>query len=524
MNNQPIQNSLIDIAVALSSETNINRLLEMIVEIAKAITHADGGTLYKIHDGNITMELVYSTSLGLKLGGLSPLPADLPRIPLYWQDGSPNLKNVVSYCFHNNKTINIEDAYSNQLFDFSGTKQFDQQNGYHSQAFLAVPMKNHENDIIGILQLINPIDANSQAITRFSEADQQITEALASLAAIALTKQALVSNLETLFESLVELIAAAIDNKSPYTAGHCRRVPELTMMLAEAAHQTDHGYLKDFTMTEADRYELKIAGWLHDCGKITTPEYVIDKATKLETIFDRIALVETRFEVLKRDQEISLLKAKLAALAAGEKPADDLDDRYQQNLVKMAEDLAFIRTANIGGEFMTPADQARISAMQQSKWLLNNEQQPLLTDNEVYNLNIAKGTLTNEERKVINQHIDTTIAMLEKIAFPKHLKNVPEYAGGHHEKMDGSGYPRKLKRDDMSIQARVMAIADIFEALTAKDRPYKKAKTLSESLAILETMKNTQHIDPDIYDAFMEHKIYRKYAEMFLDDFQIDVD
>ncbi len=527
MNNQNINDQLeqlISIGISLSSEMNTDLLLEMILQGAKQISNADGGTLYRIYGNAIKMEIVHSDSLGIKLGGSSGTPINMPDIPLFFDDGSPNLQNVVSFSIHNNKTINIVDAYNDQDFDFSGTKAFDRQNNYHSKSFLAVPMKNHEGDIIGILQLINSIDKENHGVTGFDDISQHITEALASQAAIVLTKQRLIADLENLFESLIQLIATAIDDKSPHTGGHCRRVPELTMMLAEAAHNTQQGYLKDFAMTDADRYELKIAGWLHDCGKITTPESVIDKSTKLQTIYDRIGLIETRFEVLKRDQEIAMLKQQMLAFQNGEKPDAGIEQRYLEAVAEIDEDLAFIRQSNTGGEFMSPEDQNRISSFGQKTWCLNGEQLPLLSENEIYNLNIARGTLTAEERGIINHHIVATIAMLEKITFPKHLKNVPEYAGGHHEKMDGTGYPKGLRREDMSIQARAMAIADIFEALTAKDRPYKLGKKLSEALAILKKMKETHHIDPDLYDAFINQKVYKRYAEQFLDDYQIDVD
>lgn len=525
MNNRDINSQLeqlVDIGVSLSSEMDTGVLLDRIVAGARQISHADGGTLYRIYDDKIRMEIVQSDSLGIRLGGCSGVPVNMPDIPLYLEDGSPNLSNVVSCSIHSNKTINVVDAYHDQGFDFSGTKAFDEKNGYHSQSFLAVPMKSHEGDIIGILQLINCQDKDTNTVTGFDSVSQHITEALASQAAIVLTKQRLIADLENLFESIIELVATAIDNKSPYTGGHCRRVPELTMMLAEAAHNTDTGYLQTFKMSDADRYELKIAGWLHDCGKITTPEFVLDKATKLETVFDRIHLIETRFEVLKRDLEIAKLKRELA-LAKGEPVAQDAPD-YAAALAKLDADLAFIRQANTGGEFMSPDDQARISAFKTQTWSLQGQALPLLSDDEIYNLNIARGTLTAEERGIINHHIVATIAMLEKIIFPKHLQNVPEYAGGHHEKMDGTGYPKGLRREEMSIQARTMAIADIFEALTAKDRPYKVGKKLSEALAILKKMKETNHIDPDLYDAFIAHKVYKRYAERFLEAYQNDVD
>jgi response regulator RpfG family c-di-GMP phosphodiesterase len=295
-------------------------------------------------------------------------------------------------------------------------------------------------------------------------------------------------------------------------------------MLAKAASDTDHGYLRNFKLSEADHYELTIASWLHDCGKIITPEYVIDKATKLEAIFDRIHLVETRFEILKRDQEIALLKQQLAEMKNRKIPSPELVQTYQANIAQLDDDLAFVHECNAGGEAMSDDHIARLESLRQLTWSSNKIPVPLLSDEEVHNLSIFRGTLTAEERKIINNHINVTIAMLETIKFPKHLQNVVEYAGGHHERMDGKGYPKGLKREQMSIPARVMAIADVFEALTARDRPYKSGKKLSDALSILQKMKEDEHIDPDLYDAFIEHKIYRKYAEKFLDAYQIDVD
>lgn len=511
---------LINIGIAVSTENEVNKVLDMIVRGARSLSNADGGTLYLVHDNAIEMAIVQSSSLNISLGGISGNSIQMPNIPLYLCDGSLNLANVVSCVYHTNQTINIGDAYNDAKFDFSGTKIFDQQNNYHSQSFLAIPMRNHEGDTIGILELINAIDPNSGEIIIFDEFTQRYTETLTSLAATVLTKQHLIADLEKMFETLIQLIATAIDEASPYTGGHCRRLPELTMLIAEAAHKTEQGYLKDFYMTDKDRYELKIAGWLHDCGKITTPIYVIDKATKLETIFDRIALVDARFELLKRDAEIALLKQIIAFPEQRER----LELEYQEQLAKLEVEQAFIQQANKGSEYMTAEDQQRINALSRIPLRYSTYEGTLLTENEVYNLNIVRGTLTAEERKVINQHIVTTISMLNTIPFPKHLKNVPEYACGHHERMDGKGYPNGLTREQMSIQARTMAIADIFEALTAKDRPYKEPKKLSEALSILKKMKDDQHIDPDIYDAFITHKVYLTYAKQFLDSHQIDVD
>lgn len=514
---------LTDISIALSSERDTSKLLEKILRGARTITNADGGSLFLVHDDVIVAEIFQSDSLGIFFNDCTCNFLDKPTVPLYLPDGEPNLHNVVSYSFHKDKTVNIHDAYDTAHFDFSGTKVFDKKNNYRSKSFLAIPLKDHQGETIGVLQLINALEPKTKHIIDFDPISQRLIEALASQAATVLTKQKLITDLENMFESLVKLVATAIDEKSPYTAGHCRRVPELTMLLAEAAHNTQHGYLKAFKLTDADRYELQIASWLHDCGKIISPEYVIDKATKLETIFDRIHLLETRFEILKRDKEIALLKQQLANSQGHSELTAERQTQLANDIAELNEEFAFLKHCNIGGEFMTEADKQRLEELKNIPWTLNNQAMTLLNDNEFYNLNIPRGTLTAEERKIINHHIEATISMLEAIKFPKHLQKVTEYAGGHHERMDGKGYPKGLMREQMSIPARVMAIADIFEALTAKDRPYKKGKKLSEALAILQKMKDDQHIDPDLYDAFMEQKVYKVYAEQFLDTQQIDV-
>jgi hypothetical protein len=283
------------------------------------------------------------------------------------------------------------------------------------------------------------------------------------------------------------------------------------MMLAEAVNETRDGPLKDFSMSEKDRYELKIAGLLHDCGKVTTPVHVVDKATKLETIFDRIQLIDTRFEVLKRDLELEAARGHL-------------DEKQLRDRLRLIEDdRRFLHACNIGGERMRDEDVARVRSIAQYRWRdMSGHEADFLTAEEVKNLTIRAGTLTDDERKIINHHIVATIKMLEALPWPKHLTKVPEYAGGHHERMDGKGYPRGLTREQMSVQARCMGIADIFEALTAKDRPYKKGKTLSESLEILGRMKLNNHVDPDLFDVFVRRRVYRRYAEKFLDPEQID--
>ncbi len=505
-------NDLNAIGAALSSERDINRLLENILNAARKITNADAGTLYLVDAEKqvLTFEILHNDSLNIRMGGTSGNPIPFYPIALY-HDGEPNLAMVVSYSVLRGETVNIPDAYIAEGFDFSGTKKFDAKTGYHSRSFLAVPMRNHEHEIIGVLQLINALDAKTGEVKQFSKDDQQLLESLASQAAIALSNRRLIQQLEELFESLINLINTAIDDKSPYTGGHCARVPALTMMLAEAANRSKPGALKDFNLTDKDRYELKIAGLLHDCGKITTPVHVVDKSTKLQTIFDRIHLIDTRFEVLKRDAEIAMLK--------GERNAAE----YAAYISQLDDDREFLRLCNIGSEKMQDADVERVQQIARYQWRnVRGEQADFLTAEEVENLTIRAGTLTAAEREIINHHINVTIKMLEALPWPNHLKHVPEYAGGHHERMDGKGYPKGLTREQMSIQARVMGIADIFEALTAKDRPYKEGKTLTESLAILGKFKENGHIDPDLFDVFIREKVYLAYARQFLKPEQID--
>jgi HD-GYP domain-containing protein (c-di-GMP phosphodiesterase class II) len=499
------------IGASLSAERDINRLLEAILTAAKTITRADGGTLYRVADDKtLRFEIVRTSSLKFYLGGTTGNPIPFYPIQLY-KDGKPNNSMVAAYAAITGKTVNIADAYTAEGFDFSGTRAFDSKTGYRSKSFLTVPMKNHEGEAIGVLQLLNAQDPQTGEVMAFSSSDQRLAESLASQAAVALTNRLLINQLEQLFESFINLINTAIDEKSPYTGGHCQRVPTLTMLLAEAVNETKHGALSDFHMSEKDRYELKIAGLLHDCGKVTTPVHVVDKATKLETIFDRIQLIDTRFEVLKRDLEIEALKGGLDA-----KPLRD-------RLRLLEDDRRFLHACNIGGERMRDEDVERVRRIAQYRWRdTSGHDADFLTAEEVKNLTIRAGTLTEDERKVINHHIVATIKMLEALPWPKHLTNVPEYAGGHHERMDGKGYPKGLTREQMSVQARCMGIADIFEALTAKDRPYKKGKTLSESLEILGRMKLNQHVDPDLFDVFVRRKVYLRYAEKFLDPEQID--
>ena len=513
---------LINIGISLSAEKDMDRLLETILINAQTLTCADGGTLYLLkEDDQLHFEIMRTRSLDIALGGSTQQAIELASIPLHDDSGQPNNQTVAAFAALTGKTVNIEDAYFVSGFNFEGTKAYDKRLGYRSKSFLTLPMKNHENRIIGVLQLINATDPDSNEVIAFSPDSQLLAESLASQAAVALTNHQLLEDLRILLERFIEVIAGAIDEKSPYTGGHCRRVPEIAMLLAQAVHNTDEGPYAKLKFSDQEMYELKIAALMHDCGKITTPIHVVDKATKLETIYDRINLVEYRIALLKRDAESNLVQE--LAHCMDDKKCQLLRKEFDELQAALDDELAFLRHANIGGEFMTEEAQQRVRDIGKREFRdVNGEIQPLLTENEIYNLTIPKGTLTPEERHVINFHMQSTINMLEKLPFPRHLKNVPEIAGGHHETMDGKGYPRGLTRDEMSVQARIMGIADVFEALTAADRPYKKAMPISVALKILGNMKLDSHIDPDLFDVFVHEQVYEGYAKDFLDEAQRD--
>jgi HD-GYP domain-containing protein (c-di-GMP phosphodiesterase class II) len=512
-----------DIGVSLSGERNLDLLLEKILVAAMSITSADGGTLYTVSEDrqHLQFRIVRTLSMGIAFGGSSsaPLPASFRDLPLYMDDGSPNDHMVAAHAVLSGATVNIPDAYTAESFDFSGTMRFDQATGYRSRSFLTVPMRDHEGTIIGVLQLINATDPAGGAVHPFSRADQRLAESLSSQAAIALTNRRLIAQLEHLFEAFIKLIDTAIDEKSAYTGGHCERVPELTMMLAEAASAETDGPLADFRLTDKDRYELRMAALLHDCGKVTTPVHVVDKATKLQTLFDRIELVATRMQVVRRDAEIAALREVVAG-----RPRDEAMAELRERLDRMDQDLAFLQRVNRGGEGLADADVQRIRDIASGyRWVgPDGREQAFLSDDELENLSIRAGTLTMKEREVINHHIVSTIQMLQSLPWPRHLANVPEYAGGHHERMDGRGYPRGLTREQMSVQARIMGIADIFEALTAGDRPYKPAMKLSQAIGIMDRFRDSGHIDPDLYEVFVREGIPQRYAGRFLDPAQID--
>jgi HD-GYP domain-containing protein (c-di-GMP phosphodiesterase class II) len=513
---------LAQIGVALSAEKNLDRLLERIVDEARFFTHADGGTLYIMTEDETALNfaIVQTDSLNIRMGGTSG-KINWPPVQLKNSEGAFNFTNVSAYAALCGTVVNISDVYHAAGFNFEGTRQFDLKTGYRSQSMLVVPMRNHENNIIGVLQLLNARDPATGTVIPFSFENQTMTESLASQAAIVLTNHQLIHELEILLDSFIRSIASAIDEKSPYTGGHVRRVAELTMTIAHGINDAKEGPYAEVSFNETQLKELRLAAWLHDVGKIATPEHVVDKAAKLETVFNRVELLKMRFELIRRDHGVvSNTGAFQDGKWISENAATEGNEDFLSNL---EEDYKFLVRDNDGIEVMGDAQIERLMRIAQRKYFLEGEWHSLLNENELANLSIKQGTLTNEERKIINNHACVTYKMLSQLPFPRSLRHVAEYAAAHHERINGTGYPHGLKGEQIPLQSRILALADIFEALTAKDRPYKKPINLSQALKIIGFMVKDGHLDAELFDFFLQERLYRDYALKELSPQQMDL-
>jgi len=545
---------LVELGIALSASQGREELNQKILMAARNFTNADGGSLYLVNreESELHFRIMVNDTLETFFVSGRESEKPFPPLQLYDSQGRPNYANIATYVALTGKAINIDDAYSAEGFDFTGTRAFDAKTGYRSKSFLTVPLKNTSGVVIGVLQLINARDDAGNVIS-FDPAIEPIINALASQAAVAIENSRLLVAQRDLMESFVRVLGHAIDAKSPHTAGHCSRVPIIARMLAQAAVDDRDGTFSNFYLTDMEWYELDLSAWLHDCGKIVTPDHVMEKATKLETIHNRIHEVRTRFEVLRRDAEIEMLKRKLD----GEAP-DQCESDFAKRVSELETQFALVADANIGDAELDTDAIFALHDIGEQKWtryfdrtiglswaeherLSDSElaelrepgMESLLMDREfdiydgfnrgeVYNLSIPSGTLTSEERQVINDHVVITQDMLAQLPYPKELQRIPEIAGNHHEKMDGSGYPRGLTGEDMGILEKVMVIADIFEALTAVDRPYKRPKTLSECISILADMRDKGQIDSDLFELFLTSGMYQEYGRKYLREDQCD--
>lgn len=551
----------LDISGALSAERDFDTLLDRILSETIAVAGASGGAVHLLTPDGGELRPVATRLLGEATPGAGRTwdlrDTDSVAAPVRAVQADATIETDLRW----DDPRHLQ-AYETLFVRLSAARM----------RLLSLPLKNRQDETIGTLTLSFPLPASGPT-EPLGAARVAFVRALSGTAALAIDNHLLLNARKALLESFIQLVAGAIDAKSPYTGGHCQRVPELARLLAQAACDATEGPFAGFTMTPDEWEALHIAAWLHDCGKVTTPEFVVDKATKLETLYNRVHEIRTRFEVLKRDVLIERLQARLGADGAAHAQAE-----AQPALAGLDADFAFVARCNQGGEYLSPEDQARLRQIGARTWrrtlddslglsadearrlqrprpalpalerLLSDRPEHLIPrpaedrlprDNrwgirlpqpehlyhrgELHNLLVSRGTLSDEERYKINEHIVQTLKMLSELPFPRHLRQVPEIAAGHHERMDGRGYPRGLTGEQMSVQARMMAIADVFEALTADDRPYKPGKPLSEALTILQRMAAEGHLDPELHALFLRSGACLAYARRFMPAAQIDV-
>lgn len=516
---------LASIGKAMSTEHNLSRVLELILRLARRVTKADAGTLYLLTDDNreLAFHVLHNDTLSSYMGGTSNNEVTLPNVNLYSNE-APNHANVSAFVALTNQTVNIPDVYEADGFNFEGAKVFDNMTKYRSQSMLVIPMCDHEGHIIGVLQLINSKNDDNETVP-FNEDVVELSESLASQAAVMLTQKNLIDTLKNLFESFIKAIATAIEEKSKYTGGHIERVAELTLKIAEEINRNKNGRFADIYFSPEEMDELRIAAWMHDTGKVTTSQHIVDKSMKLEGIFDKIELVNTRWQAitLSKQLEAEQAKVKLKGGANKSKAIQQINAKLDTELATLNDEFKFIKEINEGGEFMSEAKIERLKDIAQKSYQINDEVFQYLSDDEVENLSILKGTLTHGEREVVENHAHMTKKILQSLPWPRNLSNVAEIAGAHHEKMNGTGYPEGLEGNKISLQSRIMAVSDIFEALSAPDRPYKKPMTVSQAVKILGFMVKDNHLDNDIVEILLNSKLIEEYSSKYLSKSQYDL-
>jgi HD-GYP domain-containing protein (c-di-GMP phosphodiesterase class II)/ribonuclease BN (tRNA processing enzyme) len=503
-----------DASMSLSNENNIDRLLQLILTKAKNLTHSDGGTLYLLNSDKKYLEfkVIQNDSLKIMMGGDSGRQISWDPLPLYTSVGAENMHMAAVAAVFEDRVINIADVYNAKTYDFSGTRKFDEHTGYRSKSMLILPLKNHENSITGVLQLINKTDRCGNVIP-FDHHDENIAMILATQAAIVLTKQQFIDDMEKLFESFLQAINVAIESKSKYTAGHIQKMVAITEMIIDAIN-ADTECFREVSFDDDRKKETILAAMMHDVGKIVIPEYVVDKATKLQTIYDRIESVRLKAEIRRHEAETASLQRHCNLHEISD--ILEKDREYLHTIRKIEEELDLVKWLNHTRDYIDEEKLVLLKEISKNKIRFEKRNINWLNGDEVKNLSIKKGTLTDEERNIINSHAYVGMKMLEKVSFPKKYSRIPEIASAHHEKLDGSGYPLGLKGDEISLESRILAIADIFEALTAADRPYKSSKSVDETMKILETMAEEGALDKKIVGFMRSSGLFREIEKKIL--------
>lgn len=493
------------VGIALSTVAELDDLFTIVLDEAIAFSGADAGSIYRVSDDGrfLDFQIVCTLSRGLHLSR-----ADIrqwPSVALYIEDREPNLRNFVSYVYHTGQPLALADVYDQDVFDNSGTRKYDEANHYRSRSMVGIPLKNHENTVLGVIQLINAQDASGRIVS-FTPDQVTVISSLASQAAIALSNRKLINDLEELLRQFIRVIARAIDRKSKYTGNHIARVAALTEMIASQI-QENNALFGQITLSPAEMEELSIASWMHDLGKIVTPAEIMDKATKLEGLWDRLELVKSRFDTV---EAILLMQLERPNLTSQQSSI------LKSGLQQLSADREFLSSINRGDFCMTDDDIVRIDEITSRKYRAGEREYCLLTPAEADCLKIRSGTLSGDDIHKMREHALITHEMLQQLSFPRKYSRVPEYAAAHHEKLNGSGYPFHKQAAELNLQARILAMADIFESLTASDRPYKKANTLHEALVILAERVKADELDGSLLDLILDSGLYREFGRRFL--------
>lgn len=494
------------IGIALSSEKNLNRLLEKIVTDVRGFTHCDAGTLYRVDEKKkaLTFEIMQTESTGYMAGGTTESKIDLPPVPLYLE-GEPNHTNVSAHVAVTKEVVNIPDVYEAEGFDFTGPKKYDEMTGYRTESMLVVPMLDHRGNVIGVLQLINALSPEGERIP-FETRYESMVRSLSSQAAVAVNNALLIAEIEHLFKALVHYTVKAIDARSPHTAGHSSRVAKLSKRIAQDISLQKKGPFADIFFTEDQLEEVWVSGIMHDVGKIGVPEHVLEKRNKLDGAnFERV------LDRLDHIRDLILLRAAVENAQNGQ-PIKQVDDKLKGRLKEWEEDREFILWVNKPG-FLPPEKKEVLDRIAAKRYVdLDGNEQPYIDNLEFENFSVVKGNLTDTERKQIQQHVVETSKMLNKLPFTNKLKNVPLFAGAHHEWLNGNGYPKGLKGDEIPLVARIMCVADVWDALTAQDRPYKPPIPVDKSCNILQSGAEHLEFDPDVVNLFISHQLWEKKA------------
>jgi len=485
------------IGIALTSETNLEKLLGLIVREARRFTGADAGSLYILEDGKLFFRVAQNKTLSRRPDpppGFKPYPLPLSK------------ESIAGYAAITGEILNIEDVYSlAKRVPYTFNPEFDLRNKYLTRSMLVVPMKDRQGEILGVLQLINAMGETDTPLP-FPKSAERLVMSLASQAAVAIRNAKLIADIKALFEALIRYSASAIDARSPHTAGHSKRVAAYSRAIALAINEETAGTFADVFFAPEQMEELSYAAWLHDIGKIGVPEQILDKENRLSR--EAMTAIMTRFELIKALNAVRIWQDTYIE-NKDELQGEGVREQAEKAEQEIEEDLNFIKKVN-QSLFLSDKDLSALQAIASKTYKdLRGDAKPYLADQEVEPLSVRKGNLTDEEYKRIQAHVELTHNIVKNIPFTKTLENVPFFSASHHELLDGTGYPRGLKGDKIPVQPRILAVVDIFDALTAADRPYRRAIPPEKAGEILRAEAKAGRLDKDIVDLFLDKELYK---------------